>query len=191
MARLILWNLVTLEGYFDGPKGWDLDWHNLVWGEELEELSLTQLRSAGMLLFGRVTYEGMARYWTTAEGEGDVAQLMNTIPKLVFSTTLAGAEWNNTRLVKSDAAREVATLKAQAGKDMFLFGSAILASSLMVGGLIDEYRLCLVPVVLGGGRPLFKPGVGLPPLRLLESRSLKSGGVILRYEHAGGGMGGA
>jgi dihydrofolate reductase len=189
MRRLILWNLVTLEGFFDGPKGWDLDWHNVVWGEELEQLSLMQLRSAGMLLFGRLTYEGMARYWPTAEG--DVAQLMNSIPKLVFSTTLARADWSNTRLVTSDAALEVATLKAQPGEDMYIFGSALMASSLIASGLIDEYRLCLVPVVLGGGNPLFKPGVGLPAMRLLEARQLNSGGVILRYEKASPDKGGA
>jgi dihydrofolate reductase len=182
MSRLILWNLVTLDGFFEGEKSWDLDWHNLVWGEELEELSLTQLQSARMLLFGRVTYEGMAQYWATAEGK--VAQLMNSLPKLVFSRTLTHADWHNTRLVKSDAVQEVAALKTRPGEDMFVFGSAVLASFLMPSGLIDEYRLCLVPAVLGKGNPLFKPTPQPVAMRLLEARALKSGGVILRYEHA-------
>ena len=83
MARLIVWNLITLDGYFDGTKAWDLEWYP--WGEELEELSLEQLQAAGGLLFGRKTYEGMAHYWSTATGE--IAQLMNSIPKGVVSKT--------------------------------------------------------------------------------------------------------
>jgi dihydrofolate reductase len=69
MSRLIMWNLVTLDGYFEGAKNWDLEWHESFWGPELEELSLVQLRKADRLIFGRVTYEGMAAYWKTAQGE--------------------------------------------------------------------------------------------------------------------------
>lgn len=182
MTRLIMWNMVTLDGYFEGPNSWEIDWHESVWGEELEQLSLEQLQSAGMLLFGRVTYEGMAKYWPSATGEGQVADFMNSIPKVVFSGTLDKAEWNNTRLVKSSAEDEVLKLKQQPGKDILIFGSANLCATLTRHGLIDEYRLGLAPVVLGGGHPLFIPGSGRLPLRLLEARSLKSGCVILRYE---------
>lgn len=109
MSRLIMWNLMTLDGFFEGPRSWDLDWHQLVWGEELERLSIEQLQSADALLFGRVTYEGMAAHWKTATGE--VADYMNRLPKLVFSRTLAQADWNNTRRVKDKAVAEVADLK--------------------------------------------------------------------------------
>ncbi len=180
MTRLIMWNMVTLDGYFEGPNSWEIDWHESVWGEELEQLSLEQLQSAGMLLFGRVTYQGMANYWPSATGE--VADFMNSIPKVVFSRTLATAEWSNTRLVKSDAQDEVLKLKQQPGKDIFIFGSADLSATLTRDGLIDEYRLGLAPVVLGGGHPLFIPGNGRLALRLLEAKPLKSGCVILRYE---------
>jgi dihydrofolate reductase len=78
-----MWNLVTLDGYFEGPNSWDLDWHDYAWGEELEQLSVEQLTSADTLLFGRVTYQGMASYWSSATGE--IADLMNAIPKIVFS----------------------------------------------------------------------------------------------------------
>ena len=180
MRRLIMWNMVTLDGFFEGLKSWEIDWHEYAWGEELEQLSINQLKSADMLLFGRVTYQGMASHWPSATGE--VADFMNSIPKVVFSRTLTEAEWSNTRLVKSNAQDEVASLKQQPGKDLFIFGSAGLSSTLMGNGLIDEYRLGLTPVVLGGGNPLFKPSQERLRLRLLEARPLKSGCVILRYE---------
>ncbi len=133
-----------------------------------------------MLLFGRVTYQGMAQYWSSAEGE--IADFMNNVPKVVFSRTLEKADWKNTQLVKENAEEEVARLKQQPGKDLFIFGSAALSASLMQRGLIDEYRLGLTPVVLGGGNPLFKSSPDRVRMRLLEVRPLKSGCVILRYE---------
>ena len=180
MRRLIIWNLVSLDGFFEGPKSWELDWHEDVWGEELERLSIEQLKTADMLLFGRLTFQGMASHWPSATGE--VADIMNSIPKVVFSRTLDTPEWANTRLVKEDAQDEVAKLKQQPGKDLFIFGSADLSSTLMRHDLIDEYRLGLTPVVLGGGNPLFKPRPDRLRMRLLEARPLKSGCVILRYE---------
>lgn len=182
MRKLIMWNLVTLDGFFEGPKSWDLDWHEYVWGEELERLSIEQSKSIGMLLFGRVTYQGMAAYWSSATGE--IAEFMNRVPKIVFSRTLAQADWNNTRLVKANAGQEVAALKQQPGKDLYLFGSADLSAGLMRNGLIDEYRLCLTPVVLGGGNPLFKASPSRMRMKLVEARPLNSGAVILRYRTA-------
>ncbi|MBI4409966.1 MAG: dihydrofolate reductase [Gemmatimonadetes bacterium] len=183
MRNLIMWNLVTLDGFFEGPKKWDLGFHEYVWGDELERYAIEQVKSADLLLFGRVTYEGMAAYWPSATGE--VAEIMNSIPKLVFSNTLGRAEWNNTRLVRGRAEEEVARLKQQPGKDILVFGSADLSASLMRHGLFDEYRLCMVPVVLGGGTPLFRPGPKRLEMELLDARPLTSGGVILRYRPDG------
>jgi len=180
MRKLFMWNLVSLDGFFEGAKSWDLGWHESVWGDELERLSIDQLKSADMLLFGRVTYEGMAGYWSSAKGE--IADRMNNIRKVVFSRTLEKASWNNTKLVKGNAAEEVAKLKEQNGKDLFIFGSANLSSTLMRHHLIDEYRLCLAPIVLGAGTPLFKASPETMKLKLIEARPLKSGGVILRYD---------
>jgi dihydrofolate reductase len=175
-----MWNMVTLDGFFEGPKPWEIDWHELGWGEELEQMSIEQIGSADLLVFGRRTYQGMAEFWPTATEQ--VADIMNSISKVVFSGTLDKADWNNTRLVKSKAEEEVARLKQQPGKDMLIFGSADLSATLMRHGLIDEFRLGVVPVVLGGGNPLFKPAPGRLPMKLLEARPLKSGCVILRYE---------
>jgi dihydrofolate reductase len=180
MRRVIMWNMITLDGCFEGPKSWDIDFHELGWGEELEQFSIDQLKSAGALMFGRVTYQGMAAYWSSAKGR--IADLMNEVPKVVFSRTLTKADWNNTRLVKSNAEEEVTNLKRQPGKDLFIFGSANLSSTLMKHGLIDEYRLALNPVILGTGNPLFKPSPERTRLKLVEAKALKTGAVFLRYQ---------
>ena len=178
--RLIMWNLVTLEGFFEGPKKWDLDWSEYVWGDELEQLSLEQLRTADALLFGRVTYEGMAAHWSGAKGP--IAEFMNSVPKVVFSRTLATADWNNTRLVREHASAEVAKLKSASGQNLYVFGSAELSATLMQHDLFDEYRLCVVPVVLGAGTPLFKTSTDRKRMTLREARHLESGGIILFCE---------
>src|SRR5690554_6556464 len=106
MRKLIMWNIITLDGYFEGTKSWDLPFHQVVWGQELEKLSIEQLHSADYLVFGRVTYEGMAAHWTTSE-EGEIADLMNKIPKLVFSESLKSADWNNSTLIRENASAEI------------------------------------------------------------------------------------
>ena len=182
MRKVIVWNMVTLDGYFEGPKPWEIDWHEYVWGEELERFSLDQAQEVGALLFGRKTYEGMAGYWSTATGE--IAEFMNSIAKVVFSNTLETTGWSNTRLVKGSAEEEVARLKQEPGKDLFIFGSANLTGSLTKHGLIDEYRIGLNPLVLGAGTPMFKPSEERIRLKLLEARPMQSGVVLLRYARA-------
>jgi dihydrofolate reductase len=177
MARLIMWNLMTLDGYIEGPNR-DLSFHNDVWGDELEQLSIEQGKSAGALLFGRVTYELMAGYWPNETGE--VADFMNALPKFVFSRTLAGSDWTNTTIWKDNVAGTVARLKRDTAKDIFLFGSADLAADLIAHDLIDEYRIGVCPVLLGSGTLLFKPGKR-HKLKLTDSKSLSTGIVISRY----------
>ncbi len=182
MAKVIVWNLMSLDGFFEGSKPWEIDWFEYVWGPELERFSLEQAKEVGTLLFGRRTYEGMAAFWSPASGE--IAEFMNSVPKVVFSNTLETASWNNTRLVKGRAENEVVRLKQEPGKDLFIFGSADLADSLTKQGLIDEYRIGLNPLVLGAGSPLFKPNGERMRLRLLEARPMQSGAVLLRYARA-------
>jgi dihydrofolate reductase len=107
---------------------------------------------------------------------------MNRVAKIVFSRTLAGVDWANTTLVKDAAADEIARIKRQPGKDIFVFGSADFSSTVVRHGLVDEYRFGINPVVLGKGTPFFKGGEPQTGLKLLETRSLKSGVVILHYE---------
>ncbi len=178
VAKLIMWNLMTLDGFVEGPNR-DISWHFDVWGEELERLSVEQLKAAGGLMFGRVTYELMANHWPGATGE--VADFMNSLPKNVFSRTLTKSNWNNTQMFGADVPGTVARLKHQSAKDIFLFGSADLAASLIPRGLIDEFRIAVNPIILGGGTPLFKPGERLK-LKLLDAKALSTGIVILRYQ---------
>lgn len=174
-----MWNIITLDGYFEGNQNWELSFHDTIWGKELEALSLEQLHSADYLVFGRVTYEGMAAYWTNAKGE--IADLMNSIPKLVFSKTLNSAEWNNTTLIKENAAAEIIKLKAQGSGDMYVFGSANLSETFVNDDLFDEYRIGIAPVILGSGRPLFKQGIASGNLTLVSVQRLTTGGVVLKY----------
>ena len=183
MSKLIMWNLMTLDGMFDGPKPWDLTFHEYAWGEELRRFSMDQAREVGALVFGRRTYEGMAAHWTITKGE--IADFMNAVPKYVFSRTLDRADWSNSTLVKDDAAAAVSRLKAQDGRDLFVFGSADLSATLIRHGLFDEYRIGLVPGTLGEGNPLFKRDSEPMRLQLLESRSLGERCLLLRYQPAG------
>lgn len=174
-----MWNIITLDGYFEGNKNWDLPFLEVVWGQELEKISIEQLKSADFLVFGRITYEGMAAYWKTAEGE--VAELMNKIPKLVFSQTLKSVDWNNSTLVNGNASAEISKLKHQGDRNMYVFGSANLSETFINDNLFDEYRIGISPVILGSGRPLFRNGISSLKLTLVSSQQLLTGGVILKY----------
>ncbi|MBB3540336.1 MULTISPECIES: dihydrofolate reductase family protein [unclassified Rhizobium] len=181
MRKLVVWNLMTLDGYFEGTKPWDIEFHNLAWGPELERYAEQFGEEGDLLVFGRKTYEGMAAYWPAAEGEEKIKAYMNGIAKIAVSRSMTTADWNNTRVV-SDPVPELKKLKIEAGKTIFIFGSAELADSLLQQGLVDEVRICLVPVILGGGNPLFKPASQQIPMTLLDSATTKSGAVILRYK---------
>ena len=179
MRKLIMWNMITLDGFFEGEKKWDLDWHDEVWDEELERISVQQLKTADMLVFGGTTYEGMAAYWRSAKGE--IADLMNNLPKVAISRTLKTAVWHGTTLISDNAVPVISKLKEQGDGNMFVFGSGNLSATFISEGTYDEYRLVIVPVILGSGNPLFGHGLNRRRLKLLDSKPLSSGGVILRY----------
>jgi dihydrofolate reductase len=183
VAHLIMWNLMSLDGYFEGPNH-DLSFHEDVWGPELEALSIEQGRAAGALLFGRVTYQMMASYWPTATGEtGEIADFMNGLPKIAVSRTMRKSDWGNTRFIADNAAEEVAKLKREMVKDIYVFGSANLSASLIAAGLFDEFRIGVTPHLLGSGTAFFKPGARRK-LRLLEARQHSNGLVLMRYAPA-------
>ena len=189
MRRLIMWNLITLDGFFEGTEPWSLAFHETIYGDELERLSIDQLDAADALLFGRRTWEGMADYWSTAEDE--VAGRMNAIAKVVVTRTGVDAtRWPGTTVIGGDTVEEVRALKAAGERDLYVFGSADLAATLLEAGLFDEVRLAIAPVVLGSGHPLFARGVPAGPWRLLEARPLTTGGVLVRYEVGAGAASG-
>jgi dihydrofolate reductase len=182
VRKLILFDLITLDGFFEGADK-EIDWHNV--DKEFNQFANEQLLSAGMLIFGRVTYELMAAYWPTPTVISDdpvIAKQMNTLPKIVFSTMMEKAEWNNTKLIKENIAEEIAKLKKEPGKDLFVFGSANLASTLRKLNLIDEYRIMINPILLGKGNPLFKSEDGRLNLTLIKTKVFSSGNVMLYYE---------
>ena len=182
MRKVILFNLITLDGFFEGA-GSDISWHQV--DDEFNEFAIEQLSTTDGLIFGRVTYQLMANFWPTPAGfteEPATASKMNALPKHVFSHTLEKVDWNNTRLVIGDAVEELKKLKQPSGRDLFIFGSAKLSSTFIKYGLIDEYRLLLNPIVLGGGVPLFKDQDEMLRLKLLNTRTFRNGNVLLIYQ---------
>lgn len=174
--------MVTLDGFFEGPNH-DISWHNV--DDEFNEFAVEQTSALGAILFGRVTYEMMASYWPTPTAQADdplVANLMNTQPKVVFSRTLDRADWNNTRLIKDHVAEEILKMKQQSGGDLAVFGSADLLSNLMRMNLIDEHRVMVNPVLIGSGTPLFRNIDQKVNLKLVKTRTFKSGNVLLYYQ---------
>ncbi len=185
MRKLIFFNLITLDGYFEGPNR-NIDWHNV--DEEFNQFAEEHTAEFGALLFGRVTYELMASYWPTEDAKRDntvIARLMNDLPKLVFSNTLQKADWENTRLVKTNFVEEVTKLKQQPGKDVAIFGSSDLAVSFLEHGLIDEFRIMVNPIVLGGGKTLFQGIAKQLTLKLVKTKVFKTGNVLLYYQPVG------
>ena len=140
----------------------------------------------GVLVFGRVTYELMAGFWPTPfaiESMPVVAEGMNSMPKIVFSRTLNEASWNNTKLVKDDPATEIQKMKQEPGENMVIMGSGSIVSQLAEEeGLIDEYQIVVIPVVLGKGRTMFDGIKKKLDLKLIRSRVFYNENVLLCYE---------
>ncbi len=185
MRNVIAFMHVSLDGFTTGPNG-ELEW--AIVDEELNPFVDPLFRNVDTALYGRATYQLMYSYWPTVLTDPDAAprdlahaRWVENVAKIVFSTTLSGAEWNNTRLVKDHIAEEIASLKQQPGRDLMIFGSPRLTHTFMRLDLIDEYRLFLNPIVLGGGIPLFQDLKAWTKLKLLEAKSFQSGVVGLHY----------
>ena len=184
MRKLSVFNQVSLDGYFVDAKG-DMSWAKEDNDEEFNAFTSENAKGGGELLFGRITYEMMASFWPTPQAYQmlpDVAEQMNNLPKVVFSRTMDKASWNNTRLMKGDLISEVRKLKQEPGQDIVIMGSGTIISQLATTGLIDEYQMVMIPVVLGSGRTMFD-GIGENiKLKLTNSRAFKNGKVFLCYE---------
>ncbi len=183
MRKLIVFNQVSLDGYFtdvDGDMSWahkqDAEWNAFV---------AENAGSGGELLFGRITYELMKSYWPTpaaAKAVPVVAERMNNLPKIVFSKTLDKAPWNNTKLVRGDLAAEIRKMKNEPGEQMVIMGSGTIVSQLTAEGLIDEYQIVVNPIVLGEGRTMFEGIKRKLNLKRTKTRSFGNGNVLLCYE---------
>ena len=187
MRKLNVSTLVTLDGVMQDPGGFqELDqggWGNPFFDDEGQQYALEHLRESDAFLCGRVTYEVFKEFWPQVK-HGEYAETLNRMPKYVASTTLQEPlEWNAT-LLTGDVADAVANLKEQPGRDIVMYGSAGLMAALMNHDLIDEYRIWVHPLVLGTGKRLFEEGLPTRTLRLVETRPLGSGVVILSYQPA-------
>jgi dihydrofolate reductase len=140
---------------------------------------VASLGQVGTHIMGRVTYEEMAGYWPDASGE--YAEFMNSLPKVVFSATLPAAGWAGTRIARGDLAEEIAALKEESGGEIMAHGGAAFVQALSRHGLIDEYRLVILPVALGGGKPLFKDLAKPLRVNLAEAKNFPDGTVIHVY----------
>jgi dihydrofolate reductase len=182
MRKLVAFNFITLDGYFEGPEKGDISWHKH--GKEENEFSAKMLTLESTLLFGRVTYDLMAGYWPTTyaiKNDPIVAEGMNKADKIVFSRTLRKAEWNNTMVVKGNIGEEIEKLKQMSGKDMTLLGSGSIINQFTELGMIDEYQIMIDPVVIGRGTPIFRNIRNQMDLKLIETNIFKSGVVLLIY----------
>jgi dihydrofolate reductase len=185
MRKLIVFNHVTLDGYFVDKNG-DMRWaqadtQDAEWNAFVAE----NASGGGVLVFGRITYELMAGFWPTPfaiENMPDVAKGMNSMPKVVFSRTLEQASWNNTTLVKGDPAAEIRKMKQKSGEGMAILGSGSIVSQLAQEGLIDEYQIVVNPIVLGQGRTMFEGIKEKLSLKLTKTRAFSNGKVFLCYE---------
>ncbi len=179
MRKIIVSMFVSLDGVMEAPNEWSLN----CWSEDQGQFKFAELAASDALLLGRVTYEGFAAAWPhMTEQAGAYADMMNSYPKYVVSSTLTELEWNNSHRLNQNIAQEVEALKQQPGKDIIVFGSAELIQTLMQHDLIDEYRLLIYPIVVGKGKHLFALESAGKGMKLVESKIFTSGVAALTYQ---------
>jgi dihydrofolate reductase len=174
--------LVSVDGVMESPEEWAFAYSN----EEMEEANASGMAASDALLLGRVTYEMLAAFWPNQPGGTRMVDYINSVPKFVVSATLEEPlAWNNSTLIKGyEFAEEIIDLKRRPGKDITIIGSGALVGSLLGGGLLDELRLMVHPVILGGGKRLFEERVDWEVLKLVDSRMFTTGVVYLTYRPA-------
>jgi len=188
MAKILVFNSVSLDGYFTDENN-DMSWahkdpNDAEWNAFVGENASGGAAGGGALLLGRITYELMASFWPTPaamEMMPVVAKSMNDMTKIVFSRSMKKASWSNTKLVKGDLVAEVRKLK-KSDKDMVILGSGTIVSQLTQARLIDEYQLVVNPIVLGKGRTMFEGVKDKIDLKRTNTRNFKNGNVVLSYE---------
>jgi len=178
MRQVVLQMGVTLDGFVHGAKGYE-DWGLPPEEDDVVAWKVASLREAGTHIMGRATYEAMASVWPTTTGV--YADVMNDIPKVVFSRTLTRADWPESRIASGELARDIDRLKREPGGVIVAHGGATFIDALIRESLIDQYRLVIHPVAIGHGTGLF--GALREPLRLdlVEDRTFPSGTMIQTY----------
>jgi dihydrofolate reductase len=187
MRKIIVTEFITLDGVIEAPGGDETahphgGWQSQFKSAEGEKYKVDELAGIDALLLGKKTYDLFAGYWPGQAG-GSFAGRMNRLPKYVVSTSLQKAEWNNTHILR-DVAKDVAALKKTDGGNILVYGSGTLVKALLHHDLVDELRLMLYPIVLGGGVRIFDDNLELKKFGLKHSRLIESGILILEYQPA-------
>jgi dihydrofolate reductase len=181
VRKVVAVELVSVDGVMETPEEWAFSYSN----DEMEEANAAGMAASDAMLLGRKTYEALAAFWPNQPGGTPMVDYINNVPKFVVSETLEEPlEWNNSTLIKGNVAEEVSELKWQPGKDIAIIGSGALVRSLLGEGLLDELRLMVHPVVLGGGKRLFEDGGDRKALELVDSRTFGTGVLYLTYRLA-------
>jgi dihydrofolate reductase len=182
LRRIIAAEFMSIDGVVESPD----KWHSPYFNDELGEAQSLIQAETDTILLGRRTYEEFAQVWpkrTTAE-VGPIADFINNTPKLVASTTLRTVEWHNSSLIKGNVAQELRNLKQQPGATIFIIGSPTLVRSLLYDGVLDELRLLVDPIIVGQGKRLFEGVEVQLPLKLVDSKTFKTGVLSLTYAAA-------
>jgi dihydrofolate reductase len=179
MRKITAGLFISLDGVVEAPDQWHFPWFN----DEMGEIVGAQMAASDTMLLGRRTYEEFASYWPHQGGDEPFAAAMNETPKLVVSTTLERADWQNSTIVRG--LEELRSIREQPGRNLGITGSATLVRSLIRENLLDELHLLVHPIVVGPGKRLFEDGLERTALRLLDSRTLSTGVVYLTYGPAG------
>jgi dihydrofolate reductase len=183
MRRIIASELISLDGVMESPERWSFQFHN----DEMAEANRAEMAASDAMLLGRVTYQEFASYWPYQNSaEQPFTDYLNNTPKYVVSTTLEEPlGWQNSTLIKGNVAEEIAELKRQPGKDIGIVGAGTLVRSLLRDDLLDELRLMVHPIVLGGGKRLFEDGGDRKDLELVDSKTFGTGVLYLTYRPVG------
>ena len=191
MRKIIVFNLISLDGYFARENG-DIDWHNV--DDEFNDFAVEHTAEFGTIIFGHTTYNLFEEFWPAAINDPKlspedhkIAQIIDDVEKIVFSKTLKEVTWKNSKLFHEIDPEEVKKWKSPSTssgsneKPMVIFGSGTIVQQFTNLGLIDEYRLMINPLILGKGKPMFKD-VGEVKLKLMSRRTFKNGNVLLSYQ---------
>jgi dihydrofolate reductase len=185
MRKIVVFNLVTVDGFFAGVDG-NIDWHNV--DDEFNDFAIKQTAEFGGLIFGKTTYKIFEEFWPKAmddpkmsNEDRKIGHIIDDVWKMVFSKSLKDVSWKNSKLYHDIDPKEIRSWKKYDGKDMAIFGSGTIVTQFTNLGLIDEYRLLVNPVVLGEGKSFWNGIKGKQELQLTNSRTFKNGNVLLTY----------
>ncbi len=181
MRKIVAGLFISLDGVVEAPETWHFPYLN----DQMERIVGDQIAASDTMLFGRRTFQEFASYWPQQGNDSPLADVFNTMPKLVASNTLRNAdEWQNSSVIGGEVAEGLKKLKEQPGGEISITGSATLVRSLLSSGVLDELRLLVHPIVVGSGKRLFDDPPSQVPLKLVDERKLSTGVLYLTYAPA-------